>query len=139
MNREQTAPGVEPNPGPSLQQFEALDFDPDTFDHEAHVYVAWCYVRECELLEAIRRCRDTLRRLTTRLGIPDKYHETITWFYLVAVAEAASGSAVHDWWQFKRANPALFRRSPSIVRRFYSEGRLMSDLARSSFVLPDLA
>ena len=139
MNTAHTAPALEVPPGPTIEQFEALDFEVASFDHEAHVFVAWSYLQNCDLLEAIRRYRQTLVRLTTRLGIPDKYHETITWFYMVAVAEAAVDDAATDWSFFKARNPALFRRSPSIVRDFYSEDRLMSAKARSLFVLPDLA
>jgi hypothetical protein len=125
-------------PGPTLTAFESLDFDVATFNHECHVAVAWRYLQQYDLLDAISRYRDTLRRLTVRIGVPDKYHETITWFYLIAVAEGATGEARDDWFVFRDRNPALFQREPSIVRRFYSADRLGSDVARQHFVLPDL-
>ena len=126
-------------PGPSIADFEALRFDPEDFDHQAHVYVAWQYAREADLLTAIRRYRETLIRLTSKLGIPGKYHETITWFYMVAVAEAATGECRDDWDRFVVTHPALFERNPSAIRRHYSPDRLNSATARASFVLPDLA
>ena len=126
-------------PGPDIGQFEALDVVPSEFDHEAHVYVAWSYLRELDLLSSIDRYRSVLRRLTAKLGVPDKYHETITWFYLLAVAERAIGNAASDWDAFKRFNPELFQRNPSLIRHYYSESRLMSDTARQLFVLPDLS
>ena len=124
---------------PTIQQFESLDVDPASFDHEAHVYIAWSYLQICEPLEAIRRYRETLKRLTRKLGVPDKYHETMTWFYLLAVAERATGDDASDWSLFKTRHPGLFQRNPGMIRHFYSEERLMSDLARAQFVLPDLA
>ena len=126
-------------PGPDIAAFEALDFDVAAFDHTAHVYVAWQYVRSFDLLTAIGRYRDTLIRLTTKLGVPDKYHETITWFYLVAVSEGATGRCRDDWSAFQTSNPALFARNPSAIRRHYSPERLGSPAARRAFVLPDLA
>jgi len=30
---------------PSLEQFEDCEIDPDAFTHEAHVYVAWSYLK----------------------------------------------------------------------------------------------
>ena len=125
-------------PGPSIEQFEALEVLPEAFDHEAHVYVAWSYVKQFDLLASIDRYRSVLRRLTAKLGVPDKYHETITWFYLLAVAERASGAAAESWNEFKERNPDLFRRNPALISHYYSEVRLMSDKARRSFVLPDL-
>ena len=126
-------------PGPDIAAFETLDFDVEHFDHTAHVYVAWQYVRAYDLLTAIGRYRDTLIRLTAKLGVPDKYHETITWFYLVAVSEGATGHCRDDWRAFCDSNPGLFERNPSAIRRHYSTERLNSPIARAAFVLPDLA
>jgi hypothetical protein len=126
-------------PGPTLAEFESLEINAGDFDHEAHLYVAWCYLQQFDLLASIERYRSVLIRLTQKLGVPEKFHETITWFYLVAVAEHATGEAATDWEAFKGRNPQLFARSPSIIRRFYSEDRLMSEEARKLFVLPDLS
>ena len=126
-------------PGPTIEEFEALDVDPALFNHEAHLYVAWSYLQQMDLLASIERYRSVLQRLTRKLGVPGKYHETITWFYLIGVAERATGAAASDWETFKANNHDLFARAPSIIQRFYSEGRLMSDTARHTFVLPDLS
>lgn len=126
-------------PGPTIREFESLRFDPASFDHEAHVCVAWRYLQDFELLDAIARYRSTLKRLTSKLGIPEKYHETITWFYMIAVAEGAVGEARNDWPAFKAENPELFERNPSAIRRHYTNERLNSDNARELFLLPDVA
>ncbi len=125
--------------GPSIAKFEALDVKPEEFDHASHLFVAWSYVQEFDLLESIDRYRSVLRRLTQKLGVPDKYHETITWFYLIRVAERATGEAATDWRKFKEENSDLFARNPGIIRHYYSHARLMSNQARNSFVLPDLS
>jgi len=126
-------------PGPTIEAFEALEVVPDEFDHEAHVYVAWRYLQQFDLLASIDRYRSVLRRLTRKLGVPGKYHETITWFYLIAVAERATGDAATDWSAFKNLNAELFARSPGVLQRFYSDARLMSEEARHTFLLPDLS
>ena len=125
-------------PGPTIEEFEALEVDPAVFNHEAHLYVAWSYLQKLDLLASIDRYRSVLRRLTNKLGVPGKYHETMAWFYMIGVSERATGAAATDWETFKNANSDLFAREPAIVRRFYSEDRLMSDRARQTFVLPDL-
>lgn len=126
-------------PGPSIEQFEALEVVPGEFDHEAHIYVAWSYLKRFDLLASIDRYRSVLKRLTRKFGVPDKYHETITWFFLIGVAERATGEAALDWHSFKAQNADLFVRNPSVIRRFYSDTRLNSDAARKTFVLPDLS
>ena len=71
----------------TIEQFESGQIEADLFDHEAHVYVAWLFVTTFELVDAIARFDSALRRLTARLGVPEKYHATITWFFLFLIAE----------------------------------------------------
>jgi len=138
VNRALAQMALVPQPGPTLAEFESLNFEAEKFDHEAHVFVAWSYVQEFDLLTAIDRYRSTLRRLTSKLGIPGKYHETITWFYMIAVKERAIGAAAADWNCFREGNPDIFERKPGILEDNYSKARLMSDQARATFLLPDL-
>lgn len=128
-------PAARAAPGPSIAEFESLDVDAERFDHEAHLYVAWLYLEDLELLEAIDRYRTVLRRLTIKLGVPDKYHETITWLYLAAVAERRQAGA--DWHGFKASNPELFAPDGAFISRYYSARTIASDTAKRQFVLPD--
>lgn len=119
---------------PPVEQFERGDIDPERFDHAAHVYVAWCYLERFDVGTTIRRYCEALRRLTEKLGVPGKYHETITWFFVIAVAERRrDGEGFTD---FVARNPDLFG-PPSLLRRYYRPETLASDRARRRFVLPD--
>lgn len=121
----------------SIEDFDAGRIDPQFFDHEAHVQIAWTYLRKYGLAEAIDSFSAALRRLTRSLGIESKYHETITWFFLILIAERRSASTPDDWDTFKCSNADLFASEPSIINRYYSAARLASDSARKQFVLPD--
>ncbi len=121
----------------SIEAFEDGAVDPDRFDHEAHINVGWSYLQLYELEEAIDRFSAALRRLTKNLGIETKYHETITWFFMILIAERRSTSAANDWQVFKKHNADLFARRPSIVSHYYSDERLDTALARTQFLLPD--
>ena len=118
--------------------FENATIDARDFDHEAHLLVGWRFLQEQSLLDAINRFSAALKRLTRKLEVPDKYHETITCFYLIKIAERCAGQAATDWPAFKDANPDLFARNPSLIRQYYSESLLESEHARQAFVLPDL-
>lgn len=119
----------------TIEQFEAGDIDAERFDHEAHVYMAWLYVRAFDLADAVSRFDGALRRLTARLGVPGKYHATITWLFLLLINERASKS--ESWGDFQSRNLDLVRDSKTTLERHYSEALLFSDAAREHFVLPD--
>ncbi len=120
-----------------IEAFEKGDIDPQQFDHEAHVYVAWSYLQRYDLKESIRRFCESLKRLTKKLGVESKYHETITWFFLILIAERKEKPGSNDWQTFRQQNPDLFATQTSIIGAYYSTERLGSAIAHSQFVLPD--
>ncbi len=59
-----------------IPALEAGRIDPAEFDHVAHVYIAWKYLQQTGLAEAIARFTAALRQLTARAGaneIPRKH------------------------------------------------------------------
>ena len=124
-------------PAITIAAFESGLIDAESFDHEAHVYLAWLYLEQLPVLEALQRYAQGLRRLTEQLGIPGKYHETITCFYLIKIAERRDAFA-GDWLDFRNRNADLLARGESsVLHRFYSREALASERARKAFVLPD--
>ena len=121
----------------TIESLESATIDAEAFDHEAHIYVGWLYLESYPLAEAIEQFTNALRRLTRKLGVPGKYHETISWFYLLLIEERRSVSTRNDWFAFRRANNDLFCRDDNIIERYYSKELISSDRAKQSFVLPD--
>ncbi len=119
----------------TIERFESGDIEADLFDHEAHVYVAWLFIREFDLAGAVSRFESGLRRLTAKLGAPDKYHATITWFFMLLIAERAREDEA--WPAFRARNPDLISQSNTTLDRYYSRARLFSETARNQFLLPD--
>ena len=119
----------------TIERFENGNIAAEEFDHEAHLFVGWLYVTEFELSDAIARFEKALKRLTADLGVPDKYHATITWLYLMLIAETSEKN--ESWQRFRARNTDLFGDSKATLRRYYSDARLFSDRARKQFVLPD--
>ena len=118
-----------------IADFERGHVDAEQFDHEAHVFVAWSYLQKYQLQESIARFCKALRKLTKKLGVESKYHETISWFFMILIAERKAAS--EDWQAFRRRNADLFAPQPSIISAYYSSERLGSLLARTQFVMPD--
>jgi hypothetical protein len=109
----------------------------ENFHHVSHLHVAWVYLAESlSVQQAADKMRDTLRRYAATAGKPQKYHETITlfWVHLLSRAQAAGrGRRLED---IVNANPQLLEKNFPLA--YYSAERLFSDEARTSWVEPDL-
>ncbi len=60
---------------------------PGEFHHADHVRVAFAYVSEFPLLEAMAKFSAALERFAFSKGKPHLYHQTITWAYLLLIYE----------------------------------------------------
>jgi hypothetical protein len=115
----------------------------DRFHHADHLHAAWTYLRRLPPAEAIWKCSQTLRQYAASLGKADRYHETITWAYLLLLNERIHrgdqerGDQMATWEEFSKANQDLFDWKYPLLRQYYREETLGSDLARSVFVMPD--
>jgi hypothetical protein len=116
----------------ALEQGEVAN---DNFHHLSHLHVAWVYLSESSSVdEAADKMRDTLRKFVSSAGKPEKYHETITlfWIYLLSRLHACGDSLE----EIVRANPRLLAKNFPLT--YYSTERLFNERARKSWVEPDL-
>ena len=121
-----------------VRLFEGGEAPPDGFHHRDHVRVAWWYLRDSQLPEALVRFASGLRRFAAAQGKPDLYHETITTAYLLLINERLDdGGREADWEEFARRNPDLLTWKPSILARYYRGETLGSARAKRTFVMPD--
>jgi len=108
------------------------------FDHRAHLRVAWRLCQLEPLPSALARISAGLRRATALVGARDKYHETLTWAWMMLVAEReAEAEPGQSFAAFEAQNPDLFRGRTALDRR-YDRATLDSARARARFVLPTL-
>jgi hypothetical protein len=114
--------------------FESCTLPPEEFPHRAHVRLAWLYLREGTLLEALTRFVEGLQRYAGSLGASSKYHETVTWAYMFLIHDRMAREAFETFEEFAAANPDLFN---GVLDKYYRRETLASDLARRVFVMPD--
>jgi hypothetical protein len=105
------------------------------FHHADHVRLAFAYLCESPLLEAIERFTTSLRRYANHKGVPQLYHETITWAYLLLIHQRMENDQTFD--VFRSGNEDLFTWKPSVLDRYYDAETLWSERARSTFIFPD--
>jgi hypothetical protein len=117
-----------------IESFENCTLPSDQFPHRAHVRLAWLYLREGSLLDALPRFVEDLQRYAASLGATAKYHETVTWAYMFLIHERMARGSAESFEEFATANPDLFN---GVLEKYYRKETLSSDLARRTFLMPD--
>jgi hypothetical protein len=88
------------------------------FDHAAHLRLALeCLSSSPSLDAAIDRVAAALREQAAAAGHPEKYHHTLTVFWMRLIARLLD---------------------PNLPLQYYSRARLFSDAARHGWLEPDL-
>jgi hypothetical protein len=118
-----------------LQAFLHGDIAGRDFRHSDHLRVAFELLCNRSFPEALAAYSAALQAMATRAGNPSAYHETITVAFLSLIAEHGAARRYADFDGFIQDHPELMDKS--ILERWYSPQRLLSDTARRTFVLPD--
>ena len=119
-----------------FERFVDATLPSDEFHHEQHVHVAWMFIRRYGMPAALGEFTTAIKRFAAAKGAKGLYHETITWAFLLLIAERQARTPAQTWEAFAAANPDLLCWKPSILERYYSSEVLKSDLARRVFVMP---
>lgn len=121
-----------------IAQLEARTLPEDQFHHAGHLHAAWLYLTQLPLMEAIARFTAVLRAYAASQDKADRYHETITWAYLLLLNERIRRpDSPTTWMHFEALHPDLFDWKNSILLRYYRQDTLDSHLARQVFLMPD--
>jgi hypothetical protein len=121
-----------------IAQFESGSLPAAAFHHADHVRMAFAYLRQYSVLDALEKFSSALKRFAKAQGKENLYHETITWAYLLLIHERLSRAAPpQSWEEFARVNPDLLTWKNGILKRYYADETLQSDLAKRVFVFPD--
>ena len=121
-----------------IECFENCTLPAAGFHHRDHVRVVWLYLRCYSVLETLGRFSKGLKRLATANGKPNLYHETITWAYVFLINERMRrGGREQSWTGFIESNADLFDWNNSILKSYYQDDTLRSEVARRVFVFPD--
>ena len=122
-----------------LDRFVDTTLPADQFHHRQHVQVAWLFVRRHGMPAALAEFPAAIKRFADAKGATGLYHETITWAFLLLIADRQARTPVDTWEEFEAANPDLLTWKPSILERYYSTELLASELAKRTFLMPDRA
>jgi len=121
-----------------LDKFVDTSLPAEEFHHAQHVQVAWMFVCKYGMPGALREFTDAIKRFADAKGATGLYHETITWAFLLIIADRQARKPAETWAQFEADNTDLLLWKPSVLNRYYSKELLASELARRTFLMPDL-
>ena len=120
-----------------IQHFENDTLPADSFHHADHVRLAFAYLSQYPALEALDKFATALKRFATARGKPQLFNETITHAYFFLIRERMARFPAREWDEFALRNSDLLVWKDGILGRYYWEGTLQSELARTVFVFPD--
>ena len=120
-----------------ILRFESDLVPENSFHHADHVQLAFAYLSEYPVPQALERFCGALKRFAAARGKTQLYHETITHAYFFLIRERMARSAAVDWEEFAQDNPDLLIWKDGILTRYYHSATLRSDLARNVFLFPD--
>ena len=120
-----------------IRSFENDAIPEDPFHHADHVRLAFAYLCEYPVLQALEKFASALKQFATARGKTQLYSETITCAYFFLIHERMASCQFATWVDFAQHNPDLLVWKPGILSRYYRDATLKSDLARNIFVLPD--
>lgn len=137
------APGdVLPDDESLLAGFEDCTLPEAQWNHQAHIRVAYLYLRNHPFDEAFERMRSNLQRYNAARNVPNEphrgYHETLTIAWLTVVAAVMKHHGLgKDSLDFCAQQPYLLNRS--LLRLYYTRRTIMSPEAKRLFIEPDIA
>ncbi len=121
-----------------LEQAEAdvLASEMASFSHQTHLLVGWRLATTMTPTRAIERMCAALRRGTRLLGATAKYHETLTWTWMLLLLERVAATPnIETFEAFLEAHPELLD-GKACIARHYDDAFLGRPEARTHFLLP---
>lgn len=118
--------------------FENLTLDPAQFSHRRHLELGWRYLELYGFPRGAVEFVERLKAYVAHVGATTKYHETITWAYLVLMNEERvlrSGICESFEAMVARRQDLLDHRAGALSR-LYTREQLDSADARRVFTMP---
>jgi hypothetical protein len=117
-----------------LAAFRSRTLPKPRWTHEAHVAVCWCVVREMDVDDSVDHLRDAIRSYNEATGTANTptsgYHETLTRYYVEAVAQLRDAPLA-----VALAAESCRREAPLV---FWSRDVLFGTAARAEWTDPDI-
>ena len=119
-----------------LAAFEAGQIANQSFHHRDHLRLAWVQIRRLGLERASESVAQAIRQFAAHHGHADRYHETMTRFWLRAMGLGIDRHPTLPFDDLLAAEPHLLDKNLPFLH--WSRERMGSDEARQQWLEPDL-
>jgi len=119
-------------------QFSNCTLDSSIFNHEAHIRLAWIHINKYGIEQALINLDSQLYSYVCSLGAEDKYNKTVTIAAVKAVYHFMQKSNSNNFKDFILEHPRLKTNFKELLDKHYSIDIFNSDIAKSSFLEPNL-
>jgi hypothetical protein len=119
-----------------LAAFEAGQIANQSFHHRDHLRLAWLQIRRLGLERASETVAGGIQHFAAHHGKADRYHDTMTRFWLRAVAVGISRHPQLSFDQLLETEPHLLEKD--LPFRHWSRELMGTEEARRRWVEPDL-
>jgi hypothetical protein len=110
---------------------------PTQFHHRDHLRLAWCLTRQLGVAAATRTITSGIRRFAAEHGQADKYHETLTQFWVRIVGHLIDARPdIAEFARFLTTFPQVLNKD--LPYRHWRRETMGSLSARVQWVEPDL-
>lgn len=127
---------VTPSDQQFLAAFEAGQISNQNFHHRDHLRLAWIQIRRLGVERASDTVAGAIRQFAAHHGHADRYHETMTRFWLCVVGLGINRHPALAFDDLLAAEPHLLDKN--LPFRHWTRERMGSDEARRQWVEPDL-
>jgi len=121
-----------------VEQFANITLPPDLFNHEAHLRLAYLYITNYGIEEAIDKICIQIPQFAAKHGANDKFNKTVTVAAIKAVKHFMEKSNTKDFQSFITENPRLINNFKDLLGCHYQTDIFTSEKARKEYLEPEL-
>ena len=120
------------------QKFHDCTLTPQWFTHEAHLRLAWVYIRQFGLEKAEKALCTDIARFDRTFDDGTKFHTTLTVAAAKVVHHFMQKGTYPNFQALIEAHPRLIYNFKDLLLSHYEAGVLFSNEAKYTYVKPDL-
>jgi hypothetical protein len=120
------------------QAFETCSLNPDLFSHEAHLRLAWIYIRKQGCVRAVDVVCKQLMAYVSHVGARGKFNKTLTVAAIMAVKHFMKKSNTDNFRDIVSEHPRLKNNFKELVAFHYRMDIYNSEEAKQNYLEPDL-
>lgn len=121
------------------QQFKDASLDPKLFSHEAHIRLAWIHISTYGVDVAAENLCRQIAVFDAKHDDGTNYNKTVTVAAVKAVNHFMEKSSATTCADFIQENPRLIFNFKDLINAHYSQNIFSNEVAKRTYVPPDLA